>query len=395
MLIGFDHDDYIQRRCIIGAVADARYRPVFNAARGMSDATRWLAAKGLALPSLQGWAEGRFIGPVSPRMGMLHLFNAIPVMNHKPWVCTFETVVPRYTATRTVHWGAAPDYAGVSPSARCLAAQRAIASPACFGLLALSECNRQMELSFLRSMPAPDPRIERKLIVLPPPQPLFATATPRIEIGKSVKFLFVGGAFHRKGGMETVRTLARLRREHRYPIELTVISNLLRDPYATQETASDIAAARDLLKANAEWITWPGRLGNRDVLGLMAEAHVGLLPTHADTYGFSVLEMQASACPVITTDIRALPEINTPETGWLIRVPKNRLSEALYTTFDERRRLSAAIETGLERAVHEIFANLAELPRKADAAHDRIRQFHDPGAYGMRLKEIYEGALVN
>jgi glycosyltransferase involved in cell wall biosynthesis len=384
MLIGFDHDDYLQQRCIINAVAGSQYRKVFNIAR-----------MGWRLPRLQQWTEGRFVGPISPDVDILHLFNCIPMKTKKPWVCTFETVVPRYDATRTAHWGASPDYGNISSSPRCLAARRAITSPSCLGLLPLSECNRRMELSFLASMPAPDPSIERKMIVLPPPQPIIATgATHRPATGRNVKFLFVGRAFHRKGGMEVIRTLARLRRDHRYPIELTVVSDLLLDPYATRETVADIAAARDLLKANAEWITWPGRLGNRAILGLMVEAHVGLLPTHADTYGLSVLECQASACPVITTDVRAMPEINTPETGWLIQVPKNRLGEAIYTTADERRTLSEAIETGLENAVHEIFANLAELPRKAAAALEHIRQHHDPNTYGARLKEIYEGALV-
>ncbi len=61
---------------------------------------------------------------------------------------------------------------------------------------------------------------------------------------------------------------------------------------------------------------------NQQVLELLKTCDVGLLPTYADTYGFSALEAQSAACPVISTDVRALPEINNTEVGWLINVPK-------------------------------------------------------------------------
>ncbi len=50
----------------------------------------------------------------------------------------------------------------------------------------------------------------------------------------------------------------------------------------------------------------------------MRTADIGMLPSYADTYGFSVLEAQAGNA-VITTDIRALPEVNNPAVGWLIK----------------------------------------------------------------------------
>jgi len=49
---------------------------------------------------------------------------------------------------------------------------------------------------------------------------------------------------------------------------------------------------------------------------------LALLPTCAETHGDVVLEAQANGCPVITTDIRTLPEINPSEIGYLIEVPK-------------------------------------------------------------------------
>ena len=51
-------------------------------------------------------------------------------------------------------------------------------------------------------------------------------------------------------------------------------------------------------------------LFNSEVMNILKNTHVGLLPTYADTYGYSVLEAQSFGCPVITTNIRAMPEIN-------------------------------------------------------------------------------------
>jgi len=129
------------------------------------------------------------------------------------------------------------------------------------------------------------------------------------------------------------------------------------------------------------------------VLALMRSAHVGLLPTYADTYGYSVLECQAQGTPVISTNVRALPELNNEQAGWLIEVPRDDLGEGLYATPEQRALLSAAIEAGLERALHEIFADRASLRRKGIAALARIQQQHDPARYKQRLGEIYAQAL--
>ena len=64
-----------------------------------------------------------------------------------------------------------------------------------------------------------------------------------------------------------------------------------------------------------KWISYVPKLTNNETLELMKKSHIGLLPTYADTYGYSVLEFQAAGCPVITTNVRALPEINNNNLG--------------------------------------------------------------------------------
>ncbi|MFH4294310.1 glycosyltransferase, partial [Acinetobacter baumannii] len=66
---------------------------------------------------------------------------------------------------------------------------------------------------------------------------------------------------------------------------------------------------------------------NNKVIEMIREHHIGLFPTWADTFGYSVLEFQACGCPVISTDVRALSEINNNDIGWLINVDKNKYGE--------------------------------------------------------------------
>ncbi len=110
---------------------------------------------------------------------------------------------------------------------------------------------------------------------------------------------------------------------------------------------------------------------NQQVLELLKTCDVGLLPTYADTYGFSALEAQSAACPVISTDVRALPEINNTEVGWLINVPKNELGEAYYQTPEDRQVLSERIQSGLEHIIRGIVQEPTTIAKKGQAALEK------------------------
>ncbi|MET0247260.1 MAG: glycosyltransferase [Sphingomonas sp.] len=130
------------------------------------------------------------------------------------------------------------------------------------------------------------------------------------------------------------------------------------------------------------------------MLDLMRSSHVGLLPTWADTYGYSVLEAQAAGCPVITTDIRALPEINDDRQGWMIPVPRDDRGNGLLATAEARRRFSEVLEAGLEQAVDTILADPASIATKGALALRRIATLHSPQRHGEVLREIYDQALA-
>lgn len=89
-------------------------------------------------------------------------------------------------------------------------------------------------------------------------------------------------------------------------------------------------------------------------MNLLQKSHVGLLPSWSDTYGYSVLEMQAAGVPVITTNIRALPEINSEEVGWMINLPLSNTGEAEYVGVEARSFIRKKLINDLENIIESI-----------------------------------------
>lgn len=121
----------------------------------------------------------------------------------------------------------------------------------------------------------------------------------------------------------------------------------------------------------------------------MKISDIGLLPTRADTYGYSILEMQAAGTPVITTNVRAIPEINTDETGWIIEVPKNSMGEANYQTKDDLKKLRETIQNGLTVILEDILLNTDTINPRRKASLDRILKEHNPKDYEKVIEKIY------
>ncbi|RDC66034.1 glycosyltransferase family 4 protein [Adhaeribacter pallidiroseus] len=317
-----------------------------------------------------------------------HFFNSISLSSFTPWVTSCETLVPRLSQTLNCHHGSHPDYAALKEDKEVDNALNAIADKSCLGILPLSECSKRMQLDFLKHFPKYAETIQKKTFVTHPPQKLLVKQLEdkKLNYSGKLRFLFVGGAFHRKGGVEMYNVFNKLR--HLYDFELIIVSSFARSGWAKKESEEDVIQAKELIK-NSSWIQYYNSLPNNQVLELMKNSHIGLLPTWAETYGFSVLEMQASGCPVITTDIRALPEINNNDLGWIINIPKNRLGEAIYTTTADRAAIAQAIENGLEKCLIEIFKNQESIQVKAEKCLTQIKVNHSPEAHANKLKSIY------
>lgn len=396
MKVGFNitNYDYNQRRNIIDLVDSIDYVKAYDLNRALVELAGF--SNSVLNRSLIDIKNRQFVFNDFDlnRVDILHFFNAVS-LGKTPWITTFETILPRLESTLSWHHGRRR---GGSSSVREKGVERALEAlggDACRRLIAMSECALNMQRQFLKSFPHYRSQIERKLTCLHPPQELLVEnyESKGLELDGQIRFMFVGRSFFRKGGMEILESFRDLKKNQGYDLQLTIVSSLDMDGYATKEKGQDVEEANAIIRVNRDWIHHYDTLGNRDVLELMKGSHVGLLPTYADTYGYSVLEFQASGCPVISTDVRALPEINNDEVGWRIEVPKNELGEALYTTEEDRTAIKSAIVKGIKAAVSEIFENREVLLHKATAGLQRLRSQHSPEDHSRRLKEIYHRAL--
>lgn len=394
MIVGYSSGSYPYRRNIIGAVPGVRYKRVvdpYAVAGALGRRVNRLTRLAI-VPANDLWH--RFNDAGMWRVDLLHFFNTISY-GPTPWITTFETIIPRFSVTLSCHHGPQPRFSELRKEESVRRALAAIAGGSCKRIIAISRCNARLQEGLLNEFPEFRQVILSKLTVMHPPQQVVVPhfSDKALPSRGPITFMLVGASFFRKGGREILDTLALLRARHGYPIRLLIVSSLTIDNYATKESPEDVRMAQRFIRENASWIDYYPQLPNHRVTELMRTAHVGLLPSHAETYGYVVLEFQAAGCPVITTDVRALPEINDPSRGWLIEVPKNHLGEALYTTPEQRSGLSSAIREGLERAVHEIFADRSLIASKGDAAIAYVAEHHSPRRYAEDMSAIYAAAV--
>jgi glycosyltransferase involved in cell wall biosynthesis len=390
-IVGYRFDYYPYVRNIVGIVPGIEYRKakdlfarVNAVARNLNRFTKRQLISTFDL-------NNQFFDFNLNKVDLLHLFNGISY-GRIPWVSTFETILPRFASVVQGTHGASPGFASEWKLRRAF---EALASNTCKQIIAISDCSADMQRQLLGEFSSYREKIERKLVVMHPPQEVLVSqfADKQIDLQGRIKFMFVGGAFFRKGGREILDTINMLRDQYHYDIELTIVSDLRIDGYAAQVNPEDIQRTTAFIQGNRQWINYFPQLPNSEVLEMMKKAHIGLLPTYADTYGYSVLEFQAAGCPVVTTNVRALPEINDNDKGWLIEVPKNRLGEAIYSTESDRLVMSDAIRKGLEKVVHEIFADRSIIPTKSKKAILSIKVNHSRESFSSQMKNIYLNAI--
>ncbi|GAC1308171.1 MAG: glycosyltransferase family 4 protein [Acidimicrobiales bacterium] len=154
----------------------------------------------------------------------------------------------------------------------------------------------------------------------------------------SVRFLFVGGDFARKGGPELLAAFAQLPAN----CELDIVT-------------SHPVGAGDRIRVHRG--LGPG---DAELRRLYGAADGFILPTRADTWGHAVVEAMASGLPVVTTAVGALPEIvDDGVEGLIVRPGDERsLAAAMVRLVEDpalRARLGAA---GRRRAVCDFDASI-------------------------------------
>lgn len=388
--VGYLWDSYPHKRNIIDIVEGVEYKKVFDYHKFLS----YIAyiPKKLGFPN----AENIFVDVKFGfndfglnNVDLLHFFNNVSY-GKTPWISTFETFIPRFSPLLNHQTEGIPEQ-----NKKIKRALKSLASDSCKKIIAISNCTENFEYHLLEKYPEFKERIEQKMVVVHPPQKIIVNSYEEKEIANTdeLSFIMVGGDFFRKGGLEVLRVLKKLVDKKKVPIHLTIVSKLDANDYATKAGQKEIDEAVKIIENNSSWITYYKSLPNNEVLELMKSHQIGLLPTWADTYGYSVLELQASGCPVITTDIRALSEINSNERGWLIEVPKNQLGEALFSNENMRMNLSNSIMIQLEEIIMEMYENKEQIEIKSLNAIEYIREKHKPSTYATQLKYIYTEAI--
>lgn len=320
------------------------------------------------------------------RRGIIHVFN-ICIKSKMPWICTFESIVPRTNCTRKRDWKKIDNLTYNSV--------KLLTQNNCVQCLALSEATYKLQMDFLMALRGrvsekDIEKIRNKTKVLHPPQPVILQEDEIKEkfLKNKKEFIFVGHDFFRKGGKEMLEVLKELKQK--YDFHLTIVSRLEYNDYASKATQGEKETSLAFIK-NCDWITYYEEMDNEQVIQLCKQMHIGLLPTFADTYGYSVLEMQACGCTMVTTDIRALPEINNTECGYICHLPQDEFGEAYYQTEEQRLKMKYILKTELKRELTAVVeASMNELCDKAIKSMKRIAEKHDPQEYGASIKKIID-----
>ena len=297
-----------------------------------------------------------------------HFWNATSY-SKKPWVTTLE--LPCCEPLRLEH----------------------LSRSQCKKIFCLSSWVMDYQKQLVKSSPYRDD-ILPKLELLHPPQNLNITESDLTSknFHRTLKFLFVGRDFFRKGGYECVKAFSRII-ELGLDAELTIVSQLTTNDYPVPAPQENLEHALKLIESSQGKIKVFPEITQQEVFNLMANSHIGLLPTYNDSYGYSVLEFFSYGCPVVTTNILALPEINHPERGWIIDMPLADNGEGIQlidrTSPEKNAKMSALLTELLFDLVQSILVDRSQLNHKAIAALRYIKQSHDISKNLMKLEQIY------
>ncbi len=371
MKLGVISANYPQQRLILGAqVPDVVYKVCPN---------YWA-------PLYRKLNTYEFFFPFFRYVDAYHTVN-VCMLTKKPWCCTFETMIPR--GGQLLHAQHHKEF-DVVPIKRLKKMLEIYAKDNCKKLMALSECNYKQQLLVYELFPELADVLTFKTCHIKVPQPLLVKA-PKSKVNDKVRFFFVGNDFTRKGAVEIILAAHMLRKE-RDDFELVIVTNTQRTYNYVFKDFQDTEQENDkifsIIENSKDYLSIYPPLPFKKVKELMLSCDVGLLPTWGETYGFSVLEMQAAGLPVISTGIRALHEINPY--GWIIDLPTNWAGELALKNRVHKEEVRKAIVKELHDIFHSICENRGAVIEKSIRSFDFIKTQHDLESYRCFLQNVYK-----
>ncbi len=387
MKIGICRQSYPEKRCIINRVNNNSYVDLsqYNIYCLLSKFEKKITKKSFCNNDYKN------ININTKKVDGYHYFNYIGIMK-APWIVTFETFIPRIKDVSSIHH-LKDENIKLKKTKSLNYGIRKLANYNCKKIIALSKCNYKMQKEILNLYPEYKEIIGNKLIQINPPQKLLINNFNSKNVGlDKITFTFVGSDFVRKGGLEILKAFLEVTRETDFNLELILITDFTkRYNYAFKEFQDENQYVENLVKEieGKEWIRHYNKISNEEVIKIMKETHVGLLPTWGDTYGFSVLEFQSCGCPVITTNVRALPEINNDECGWVINLNTNKFGELAIESKEEKDKIREIIVKDLKDIIRKIMNDKNIIKYKSNLSIDRIKRDHDLKDYERKLDKIY------
>lgn len=309
---------------------------------------------------------------------LIHGLNAIPITT-KPFITTFESILPRAL--------------GPGGTSVALHLRDRLTRPNCRSLVAMSQYARGKFIKANQEWSGLDVALPKVSVIYPH----FVERNPTCRTyDPPLRLIFVGNDFARKGGVVALRVMARMK----FPVHLDIVSGMRYAGDVYTDHPDRARYAEDLKGLDRSNVTVHGRLPNAEVLGLMARAHVQLLPTLDDTFGYSVVEGFSVATPAIVSNVCAMPELVPPEAGAIVEVPIDQWGNwrdlGKRGERDYWDRLDAAYDSLADQIVRQL-TTLAEEPERISAwsegALARFRRLHESRAVSARLDDLYDAAL--
>lgn len=341
-------------------------------------------------------------GPIykfNPLLGDLFVdayivFNDV-VVTKKKWVTIFETMIPRYEPVINFHRTSDENYENIVKSKSIDEAICRLTDDKCLSINALSKNALNIQAKFLDAYPELKHTILDKIKVTNPPQAVrnFELDINTKEFDKSLNLVFIGRDFYRKGGGELIVAVDELLMEgffNTFDINLTVIGDLSRrDNYCIGKYNQRGIFFNQVEKIinKRKNISVYRKLDNSLVMNILSNSHIGFLPTWADTYGYSVLEMQSEGIPVITSNVRALSEINYAQL--LIDLPTNQFGEVIIDNMKTVESISRIMIDGIKNKIKILYGDRQLLVRLSHHVRNEIINKHSPDIYFSNLLNTF------